>query len=137
LIDRGKWIAGINDGYHGCPEPGAFEAGSNGQLVMATPLTISPANPTVGAEITAEYVVRNIGTSPVCVRYLMVAVRGPNNTKPDIAVGQPLIIQPGASETFRATSRLNTAGTYTAWPSYYDTTNWNRLDDNSTFTAGS
>jgi hypothetical protein len=67
----------------------------------------------------------------------MVAVRGPNNTKPDIAVDQPLIIQPGASETLRATSRLNTAGTYTAWPSYYDTSNWNRLDDNSTFTVGS
>jgi parallel beta-helix repeat protein len=136
LIDRGRWIAGINDGYRGCPEPGAFETGSNGQLAIARPLTVSPTNPTVGTDITVEYAVRNVGTSPVCVRYLMVAVRGPGGIRPDITVDQPLIIQPGASETFRATSRLSAAGTYTAWPAYYDTTAWNRLDGDSTFTVG-
>jgi hypothetical protein len=101
--------------------------GGGGQLTLVTALALSPASPAVNQPTTATFTVKNTGTGPFSVQYFLVGARDPSNGNVDFPASAPQTLQPGASFTYSASRSFATAGNYSAWPAYYDGTNWIEL----------
>jgi len=99
-------------------------AAAPGQLTLVTPLSLTPAAPAVGQTVTAAYTVQNTGGQPVTVQYYFVAGRTAAGAHVDFPVTAAMTLQPGQSYSYQGSESFAAAGTYTAWPDYYDGTNW-------------
>jgi hypothetical protein len=95
-------------------------------------LTIAPTPPVADTPTTASFTVRNDGGSPIRVPYLLVGSRDAANANRDFPARGPVTLQPGDSYTYQA-SRALAAGSYTAWPAYYDGSKWHALGDRHSF----
>ena len=101
--------------------------GGTGQLTLTTALALSPASPAVNQATTATFTVTNTGTGPFSVQYFLAGARDPSLANVDFPASTPQTIQPGASYTYSASRSFATAGTYQAWPAYFNGTNWIEL----------
>jgi hypothetical protein len=100
-----------------------------GQIVLSSPLVLSPAAPAAGQSTTATFTVRNTGTAEVSIAFLFVAVRTAANTAIDFPVSHEFTLQPGQSFSYSGARSFSSAGTYTAWPGYSDGTARVQLTD--------
>ncbi|HEX3154020.1 MAG TPA: alkaline phosphatase family protein [Candidatus Angelobacter sp.] len=98
-----------------------------GQLTLTTPLALSPSSPTINQSTTATFTVQNTGTGPFSVQYFLAGARDPSNGNVDFPASAAVTLQPGQSYTYSASRTFATSGTYTAWPAYFDGTNWIEL----------
>src|SRR5204863_8399986 len=64
-------------------------------------------------------------------------VGGPDstNTHMDFGPSEAVTLQPGQQFTYQASQSFSAAGSYSAWPAYYDGTNWPELATHTTFTV--
>jgi hypothetical protein len=111
------------------PRDGPISAGHlslEGDLTLSGRRTEQPT--------TAAFTVTNDGGSAMSVPYFLTGSRGPGNTNRDFPASAPVTLQPGQRYTYQQ-SRTLAAGTYTAWPAYYDGTQWHELGPRSTFTV--
>lgn len=109
--------------------------GQVGQLTLTVPLALSPSSPVVNQPTTASFTVQNTGGQAVSVSYFFAAARDPSNKNVDFPVSAATTLQPGQSYAYSASETFATDGTYTAWPAYYDGTNWIALDNPMSFTV--
>jgi hypothetical protein len=110
---------------------------SPGQLTVTTALALSPASPGINQSTTATFTVQNTGGSPFSVQYFLVGARDPSNGNVDFPASAAVTLQPGQSYSYSGSRTFATSGTFTAWPSYYDGTNWIQLANPSNFTVQS
>jgi hypothetical protein len=106
-----------------------------GRITIVTPLSLSPASPYVNQETTATFEVENTGGQPISVQYFLAGIRDPINANVDAPSSAPVILQPGQRHTYRGTRAFATAGTYRAWPAYYDGSSWIELATPVSFTV--
>jgi hypothetical protein len=111
--------------------------GGTGQLTLTTPLALSPSSPAPNQSATATFTVQNTGTGPLSVQYFLVGARDPSNGNVDFPASTAVTLQPGQSYPYSASRTFATSGTYSAWPAYYDGTNWIQLANPSSFTVQS
>jgi hypothetical protein len=71
------------------------------------------------------------------VQYFLVGARTPSNGNVDFPASAAVTLQPGQSYSYSGSRTFATSGTYTAWPAYYDGTNWIQLANTSSFTVQS
>jgi len=108
-----------------------------GQLTVTSAMALTPASPAVNQSTTATFTVKNTGTGPFSVQYFLVGARNPSNANVDFPASAAVTLQPGQSYTYSASRTFATSGTYSAWPAYYDGTNWIQLATPSNFTVQS
>jgi len=104
------------------------------QLSVTGALQITPA--TAGRVTQAKFTVINNGATVTTVPYFLVGARTTSGGNVDFPAGSAVTLQPGQSHTYRA-SQVLPAGSYTAWPAYYDDTTWHELAPRTTFTETS
>jgi hypothetical protein len=88
------------------------------QVVLTTPVALSPASPAVGQSTTATFTVQNSSSNEVEIPFLVVSVRTAANAASDFPVSHAITLQPGQSFTYSGARSFSTAGTYIAWPAY-------------------
>ena len=110
---------------------------ATGQLTVTSGMVLSPASPAVNQTTTAAFTVQNTGTGPFSVQYFLVGARDPANANVDFPASAPVTLQPGQSYSYSASRSFATAGSYSAWPAYYDGTNWIQLATPVNFAVGS
>jgi hypothetical protein len=93
-------------------------------LTVSGPLQITPG--ASGAATLAGFAVTNLGPGPVSIPYFLVGVRTSIGSNIDFPASTPVTLQPGKSFTYQA-SRTLAAGSYTAWPAYFDGQDWHEL----------
>jgi hypothetical protein len=120
----GKTLADVSGG--GTQPPPA-------QLTVTTPLAFSPASPAINQSTTATYTVQNTGSQAITVQYFHVGARDPSNANVDFPASVPVTLQPGQQYNYSGSESFATAGTYSAWPSYYDGTNWFQIATPTSF----
>jgi hypothetical protein len=103
--------------------------GTPGHLALAAPLTIKPGQPT-----TASFTVVNDGGSTLTVPYVLAGNRDAKSTNLDFPASGQLTLAPGQSYQYRQSRALG-AGTYTAWPAYFDGTTWIQLAPPAPYTV--
>src|SRR5438874_1998128 len=108
---------------------------ATGQLTVTSGMVLSPASPAVNQTTTAAFTVQNTGTGPFSVQYFLVGARDPANANVDFPASAPVTLQPGQSYSYSASRSFATAGSYSAWPAYYDGTNWIQLATPVNFTV--
>lgn len=118
------YFDGTNWNQLATPASFTVQAPSPGQLTLTTALALSPAGPAVGQSTTATFTITNTGGSPVSVQYFLAGARDPSNANVDFPASAAVTLQPGQSYNYSGTRSFSTAGTYTAWPAYFDGTNW-------------
>jgi hypothetical protein len=106
-----------------------------GIFTVSTPMALSPASPAVNQSDTATFTVTNTGGSPITAQNFLVGGRDPSNANVDFPASAAVTLQPGQSFTYSAARTFATAGTYSAWPSYFDGTNWFQLATPVNFTV--
>ena len=94
------------------------------QLTVTSALGFSPASPAINQSDTAAFTVQNTGGSAFSAQYFLVGARDPSNGNVDFPASTAVTLQPGQSFTYSAARSFTTAGTYSAWPAYFDGTNW-------------
>jgi len=104
----------------------------SGQLVVLTPMTLSPGSPETGQLVTSSFTVKNVGPTAVSVEYFLSGARDAAGANVDFAVSAPVTLQPGDQYTYQASRSFSTTGTYHAWPAYYDGTTWTELAPHET-----
>jgi serine/threonine-protein kinase len=109
--------------------------GQTGQLTLVSPLALSPGSPGVNQTTTGTFTVKNTGTASVSVQSFLIGARDPANHNVDFPESAPITLAPGQSYTYMDSRTFATAGTYSAWPAYFDGTNWFELATNSSFTV--
>jgi hypothetical protein len=87
-----------------------------------------------GQPTTATFTVINDGGSPGTIPYFLVGARTSSWANVDFPASAPIILQPDQSYDYQASRSLK-AGNYTAWPAYYDGTNWTELGEHIGFTV--
>src|SRR5947209_5631137 len=97
------------------------------QYTLITPLSLSPGSPGTNQPVTATFTVQNTGTASGTVPYFLVPARDPSNANVDFLNSGQQTIAPGATFTYTATRSFATAGNYSAWPAYFDGTNFIEL----------
>lgn len=102
-------------------------SGGTFQLTLVTPLALSPGSPGINQSVTATFTVKNTGTAVGTVQYFLTPARDPSNTNADFPASTAQTIAPGASYTYTASRSFATAGSYSAWPAYFDGTNFVEL----------
>ena len=65
------------------------------QIVLATPVTLSPPAPAAGQSTTATFTVENSGTAAIDIPFLVVSVRTAANVAADFPVSHEITLQPG------------------------------------------
>src|SRR5205085_5495971 len=104
-----------------------------GTISLVTPLALNPASPGVNAPTNATFTVQNSGGQAVTVQFIARA-RDPNNANVDFPGTASVTLQPGQQYGYSASRSFAAAGTtYTAWPSYFDGTNWIELAAHTSF----
>jgi Polysaccharide lyase len=107
---------------------------THGHLQLVSGITISPAMPTAGQPVTASFQVTNDGDAPVSVGYFLAGNRDQTGANRDFPASPTVTLQPGETYTYEQ-SRVLAAGSYTAWPAYYDGVDWDELGTHITFTV--
>jgi hypothetical protein len=92
------------------------------QIVLTTPVALTPASPATGQSTTATFTVQNSGTAAVDIPFLVVSVRTAANVAADFPVSHEITLQPGQRFTYSGARSFATTGTYVAWPAYSDGT---------------
>ena len=130
-----SWFDGTN--WHNLANPSSFtvQANSPGQFTVTTALAFSPASPAVNQSDTATFTVTNTGGSAITAQYFLVGARDPSNANVDFPASNPVTLQPGQTFTYSASRSFTTAGTYSAWPAWFDGTNWNQIATTVNFTV--
>jgi hypothetical protein len=105
------------------------------KLALTTPLALSPGSPAVNQSTRATFTVTNLGGSAVNVETVLVGARSPSNGNADFPPSASLTLQPGQAYNYSDSRSFATTGTYTAWPAYFDGTDWVELDARSTFSV--
>jgi hypothetical protein len=108
-----------------------------GQLTVTSAMALTPASPAINQSTTATFTVKNTGTGPFSVQYFLIGARDPSNANVDFPASAAVTLQAGQSYTYSASRTFATSGTYSAWPAYYDGTNWIQLAAPSNFTVQS
>jgi hypothetical protein len=108
---------------------------SPGNVTLITGLALSPASPVVNQSTTATFTVKNTGGQPITVPNFVAGARDPSNANVDFPATSSVTLQPGAQYTYSASKSFATGGNYTAWPAYFDGTNWIQLASASSFTV--
>jgi hypothetical protein len=93
------------------------------QLTLVTPLALSPGSPATNQPVTATFTVKNTGTVSGTVPYFITKALDPSNGNVDFAQSASQTLAPGATYPYTASRSFATAGSYTAWPAYFDGTN--------------
>jgi hypothetical protein len=115
-----------------------FNVPQPGNLMLTSPLSLSPVAPRVNQTTTATFAVRNSGGQPISVGYFLAGGRDQSDGHVDFPVSPAVTLQPGQQYTYSASQSIATAGKYTAWPAYFDGSNWIELAAmHSTFLVGS
>jgi Bacterial Ig domain len=130
-----SWWDGTN--WHNLAAASNFtvQANSPGQFTVTTAMALSPASPAVNQSDTATFTVTNTGGSAITAQYFLVGARDPSNANVDFPTSATVTLQPGQSYTYTASRTFTTAGTYSAWPSWFDGTNWYQLATPVNFTV--
>jgi hypothetical protein len=130
-----SWFDGTN--WHNLANPSSFtvQANTPGQFTVTTALAFSPASPAVNQSDTATFTVTNTGGSAITAQYFLVGARDPSNANVDFPASNPVTLQPGQTFTYSASRTFTTAGTYSAWPAWFDGTNWNQIATTVNFTV--
>src|SRR5262249_49359060 len=76
----------------------------------------------VNQPVTATFTVQNTGTASGTVPYFITKALDPSNANVDFAQSASQTLAPGATFTYTATRSFSVAGSYTAWPAYFDGT---------------
>jgi hypothetical protein len=106
------------------------------QLSLVSSLTLSPASPGVNQSTTATFTVQNTGSQAVSVQYFLTGARDSSNNNVDFPASTPVTLQPGQQYTYSGARSFGTAGTYTAWPAYFNGSDWIELaPTHTTFTV--
>ena len=108
---------------------------SPGKITLTTPLSLSPASPAVNQVTKATFTVQNTGGQPVSVPYFLVGARNPFNSNVDFPTSSAVTLQPGQTYTYQASRSFATVGTYSAWPAFFDGSNWIELAAHTSFTV--
>ena len=108
---------------------------SPGQLTLTTAMALSPASPSVNQSTTATFTVQNTGGQAITVQNFLVGARDPANANVDFPATAAVTLQPGQQYAYSAARSFTTAGTYSAWPAYFDGTNWIQLATPANFTV--
>jgi hypothetical protein len=129
-----SWFDGTN--WHNLAASNfTVQANSPGQLTITTAMALSPASPAVNQSDTATFTVTNTGGSAITAQYFLVGSRDPSNANVDFPASTSVTLQPGQSYTYSASRTFTTAGTYSAWPAWFDGVNWNQLATPVNFTV--
>jgi hypothetical protein len=91
------------------------------QLSLSRPLRVMP-----GLTTTATFAVTNDGDTAVSIPYFLIGVRDAHEAHRDLPPSKAVTLEPGHSFTYKGSRRL-AAGTYTAWPAFYDGRYWHQL----------
>jgi hypothetical protein len=83
---------------------------------------LSPGSPGLNQPVTATFTVQNTGTASGTVPYFVTKALDPSNTNVDFPTSTQQTIAPGATYPYTASRSFATAGSYTAWPAYFDGT---------------
>lgn len=102
-------------------------SGGTPHYTLVTPLALSPGSPGTNQPVTATFTVQNTGTGSGTVPYFVVPARDPSNASVDFPNSGQQTIAPGATFTYTATRSFTTAGSYSAWPAYFDGTTLQEL----------
>jgi uncharacterized protein (DUF58 family) len=78
--------------------------------VISTPLSISPANPVAGQNVTASFEITNDGDTPMSLGLMAVAVRDPLGRVADFAGENNVVVAPNSTYTYTATRAFSMAG---------------------------
>ncbi|HXO37275.1 MAG TPA: Ig-like domain-containing protein, partial [Candidatus Acidoferrum sp.] len=105
------------------------------QLTLTVPLALSPASPVANQSTTATFTVKNNGTTAFTAQNFLAGARDPSNANVDFPASAAVTLQPGQSYTYSASRTFATSGTYSAWPAYFDGTNWIQIAASSNFTV--
>jgi hypothetical protein len=130
-----SWWDGTN--WHNLAAASNFtvQANSPGVFTITTAMALSPASPAVNQSDTATFTVTNTGGSAIMAQYFLVGARDPSNGNVDFPASTSVTLQPGQSYTYSASRTFATAGTYSAWPAWFDGVNWNQLAAPGNFTV--
>ena len=96
---------------------------TGGEIVVVSPLVLTPANPRPGQPVTATAQVRNIGELPLEMRYLLAAGRGPDCTDwncndwdwyriADFSSAEDIVLQPGQTYVYQGITPGRSRGLY-------------------------
>jgi parallel beta-helix repeat protein len=113
------------------------QAQTAGTISLVTALSLSPASPGVNQSTTATFTVKNTGGSAITAQAFVAGARNPSNGNVDFPGTGAVTLQPGQQYTYSAARTFTANGSYTAWPSYFDGTNWFQLASPTTFAVGS
>lgn len=111
------------------------QAPSPGNVTLVSAMTLSPSSPFVNQTTTSTFTVQNTGGSAVTVQYFLTGARNPSNGNVDFPASAAVTLQPGQQYTYSGSRSFPSTGTYTAWPAYFDGTNWIQLAAPSSFTV--
>jgi hypothetical protein len=130
------------DGAHwielAAPTSFAVQQTSPGKITLTSALALNPASPSVNQSTTATYSVQNTGGSAITVSSFLVGARNPSNGNVDFPTTSSVTLQPGQTYNYSGSRSFTTAGTYTAWPAYFDGSSWIELASPANFSvAGS
>jgi hypothetical protein len=109
--------------------------GTGGPLTVTSALALSPVSPAPNQATTATFVVKNTGTTVFSAQYFLVGARDSSNANVDFPASAAVTLQPGQSFTYSGSRSFTATGTYSAWPSYFDGTNWIQIAPTSNFTV--
>ena len=105
------------------------------QITLSQSLALSPASPVENQSVTATFTAKNSGATTVTVHYFLVGARSPSNANEDFPASAPVTLAPGQSYVYTAAQSLSPAGTYVAWPAYYNGTTWIELGSRTSITV--
>ena len=96
---------------------------TGGEIIVISPLVLTPANPRPGQPVTATAQIRNIGELPLELRYLLAGGRGPDctdwncndydrNRIADFSSAEDIVLQPGQDYVYRGITAGRGRGLY-------------------------
>jgi hypothetical protein len=108
-----------------------------GQLSVISALALSPSPTVISQPTTSTFTVKNIGQQSISLQYIFTAVRDQFGANLDYPVSAPITLEPGQQFIYTAKRSFTKAGTYSAWPAYYDYNgNWIELGPHIHFEVG-
>jgi len=91
---------------------------------LTTPISASPAIPSIGQTVTVSYTVQNFGDQPAIYQNSVLQCRRNGVVNCDSAFGGNTTIEAGASRTFNHLFQLTSNGIYTFTPYFMQNNNW-------------
>src|SRR5207249_2230265 len=121
-----KELADIIVGHRNMSDAAARSASGAmpGRLSLVSPLISYPSSQVIEQPVTATFTVQNTGGQTISVQYFFAGARDASNGRVDFPVSAAVTLQPGQRFTYHGSRTFATSGIYSAWPEYYDGTNW-------------